>query len=129
MGCAVGQLLRAPFFNFMVWGRFRSKNMSSFTGPHRWIKGEWGMYGDYIHRDDVCSCGCVRRVVETQEGDRVADFYEKDNDVSISPPACKKKNMLSVEIVADPTHPKEEYKQQIKLHIPVKIDYFDLYKQ
>ena len=75
----------------------------------------------------MCSCGCIKRIALTDDGDNVVDFYEKDGEVSMYPPVCKKRNIISVSIIADPTAPNPSYKQEIKLHPPNKIDYFDVY--
>lgn len=101
--------------------------MSDFTGRHSWEKGEWEEYGDYIHREDVCRCGCIRRIALTDEVEEVVDFYELDHTTSISPPPCKIKNFLSVTIIADPTHVDAAPKCEFTVNKPAKIDYFDVY--
>lgn len=101
--------------------------MKDFMGGHDWVNGEWSCYGDYIHRDDQCKCGCVRRMALNKYGMEVVDFYEMDNNFFFHPRQCQIKLMLSVKIVADPTVPDAAPKYEFRVHKPIKIDYFDAY--
>lgn len=58
---------------------------------HRWlIKGKWQRYaiGNYIYREDICGCGCIRRVAIDDEGNEVVESYTKDDVTSASHTPC-----------------------------------------
>jgi hypothetical protein len=55
---------------------------------HSWIIGEWEEYGEYVHRDDVCKCGCSRRIALNEEGKEWVDFYEWNNNYFFRAPDC-----------------------------------------
>ena len=65
---------------------------------HQWTtKGRWHVIGNtdsrnfpYIHRDDECTCGCVRRIVINEEGKEWVESYTINDDVTIIAPPCRK---------------------------------------
>lgn len=57
------------------------------TMYHKWYMGVREQYGNYIYRDDECSCGCVRRVVLNDENREEIESYTMNDSTTISEPA------------------------------------------
>ncbi len=59
---------------------------------HQWsTKGRWYILGSYVHRDDVCCCGCIRRVaIDPETGKEMTESYTLDENVTILAPNCRR---------------------------------------
>ena len=57
---------------------------------HKWFKGVDCHYGHYIYRDDVCLCGCERRMVLNENNKQEIESYTLNNNTTIIEPKCKR---------------------------------------
>lgn len=57
---------------------------------HSWtVKPQkWERYGNYIYKEYKCECGCVKRIVITDEGYENIESYTLNENVSLKAEEC-----------------------------------------